>query len=89
MSPLTEGFFIGITTVASVAVSALFLKFWRRSHDPLFLAFSAAFLIEAINRGSLIFMARPNEAVPAYYVVRLISFLIILWGILRKNYERS
>jgi hypothetical protein len=89
MSPLTEGFFIGIITVASLAVSALFLKFWRRSRDSLFLAFGAAFLIEAINRCSLIFMANPHEAVSAYYVVRLVSFLIILWGILRKNYGRS
>lgn len=86
MSLLSEGFFIGVIASASLTVGVLFLKFWRRTRDPLFLAFGSAFIIEALNRILLLFMAHPNEAAPAYYVVRLISFLIILGGILRKNY---
>ena len=87
MSPLAEGFFIGVTVAASLAVSALFFKFWRRARDPLFLAFGAAFLMEAVNRSTLLFMAHPNAATPAYYLLRLVSFLVILMGILRKNLD--
>jgi len=87
MNPLAEGYLIGISAAASLAVSALFLKFWRRSRDQLFLAFSAAFFIETVNRSTLLFVDRPNEATRLYYLVRLISFLIILTGILRKNFD--
>lgn len=89
MNLLAEGYLIGVSAAASLAVSALFFKFWRRTHDLLFLAFSAAFLMEALNRSSLLLVDHPNEGTPLYYVVRLISFLLILAGILRKNYERN
>lgn len=89
MNALSEGFLIGVISVASFTVGILFLKFWRRTRDPLFLAFSAAFLIEALNRVQLLFMSHPNEATAPYYIVRLVSFLVILAGILIKNYERS
>lgn len=85
---LWEGFLIGVIAAASFAIGALFLKYWRRTHDSLFLAFGAAFILEALNQVALLFMEHPNEGNPWYYVVRLISFLVILAGILRKNYGR-
>lgn len=88
MSLLTEGFLIGFTACASAAVGVLFLKYWRRTHDQLFAAFGAAFLIEGVNRLWLLTQAHPNDANPGYYVVRLFSFLLILGGILTKNYGR-
>lgn len=89
MNPLREGFLIGVIAAASFTAGMLFLKFWRRTRDPLFLAFSASFVIEALNRIQLLFMAHPNEATSPYYFVRLISFLLILAGIFLKNCERS
>lgn len=86
MSLLTEGFLIGVLSTASTAIGVLFLKYWRRTQDQLFLAFGAAFLIDGLNRIWLLTQAHPNEASPAYYIVRLFSFLIILAGILRKNF---
>lgn len=88
MTHTTEGFLIGVIATASFTVGVLFLKYWRRSHDQLFLAFGAAFLIESCDRLSLLFMDRPSEGNPWYFTVRLFSFLIILAGILRKNYGR-
>ena len=88
MTQIIEGFLIGTIATASFAIGVLFLKYWRRSGDPLFLAFGAAFLIETFNRLTLLFMSRPNEGNPWYFMVRLFSFLIILGGILRKNYGR-
>lgn len=88
MNLIGEGFLIGVIAASSFTVGVLFLKYWRRTRDLLFLAFGIAFLIEAVNRIPLLFMAHPNEASPWYYIVRLISFLMILAGILTKNFER-
>jgi len=49
-------------------------------------AFAVAFLIEGVNRIAVLEVERPNEGSPWTYVVRLIAFLIILAGILNKNY---
>lgn len=89
MTLLSEGFLMGVNTTASVAVGIIFLKYWRRTRDQLFLAFAAAFLIEGLNRMWLLGQDHPNDATPGYYLIRLFSFLIILAGIIRKNYDRS
>lgn len=86
MSLLVEGFLMGVIAAASAAVGVLFFKYWRRTRDQLFLAFGAAFLIEGLNRTWLLTQTHPNEGTPGYYLVRLFSFLLILAGILRKNY---
>jgi len=89
MKLLTEGFLIGVIAIASLTIGLMFLKYWRRTHDALFLAFGAAFIIDAANRVTLLFMSSPSEANPVFYMIRFVSFLIILAGILRKNYGRG
>lgn len=86
MSLLIEGFLMGVVATASAATGVLFLKYWRRTRDELFMAFGAAFLIEGVNRVWLLTQSHPNDATPGYYLIRLFSFLLILAGILRKNY---
>lgn len=86
MTLLGEGFLMGVIATASVATGVLFLKYWRKTRDSLFLCFGAAFLLEGFNRVWLLTQSHPNDASPGYYLVRLFSFLIILAGILRKNY---
>jgi len=88
MTPLAEGFLLGIIATASAAIGVLFFKYWRRTRDPLFLSFGAAFLIDGFNQVWLLAQPHPNNANPGYYLIRLFSFLIILAGILRKNYGR-
>ena len=88
MSQIALGFLIGVIATACFAIASLFFKYWRRTGDVLFLAFAVAFFIEAVNRIPLLFMQHPNDASPWYYVVRFISYLIILAAILKKNYER-
>lgn len=86
---MLEGFLLGIIVTASLTAAAFFLKFWRASRDPLFLAFALAFLIEGVNRIGFLLVERPNEGSPAIYVVRLLAFLLILAAILRKNRRRG
>ncbi len=77
---------LGVIATTSITAAVFFLRFWRRTHDSLFLAFAVAFLIEGVNRIAVLEVDRPNEGSPWTYVVRLIAFLIILAGILNKNY---
>lgn len=86
MNQISLGFLIGVIATASFAAGCLFLKYWKRTRDTLFLAFALAFFIEAFNRVPLLFSQHPNEGSPGYYLVRLVSFLIILGGIVKKNY---
>jgi uncharacterized membrane protein HdeD (DUF308 family) len=81
-----EAFLLGVIATASITASVFFLKFWKRTHDLLFLAFAVAFLIEGINRVATLLSPHPSEGSPWTYIVRLFAFLIILAGILHKNW---
>lgn len=83
---MVEGFLLGVIAVSSLIAGVFFLKFWRATRDSFFLAFAAAFIIEGLNRCSVLFLEKPNEGSPWIYLVRLLSFLLILWAILKKNY---
>ena len=83
-----QGFLLGVIATTSLIAAAFFLKFWRQTRDALFLAFSAAFLIEGINRASVLFIERPDEGHPSIYIVRFLAFLLILVAIVNKNRRR-
>ncbi|HWF40413.1 MAG TPA: DUF5985 family protein [Candidatus Acidoferrales bacterium] len=82
-------FLLGVIAMASLISAVFFVKFWRGTHDLLFLAFAAFFLIEAGNRVALSFFAKPNEGSPWVYILRLLGLLLILAAILHKNYGGS
>lgn len=89
MITTVEAFLLGVVTTAFLTTGMFFFVYWRRSRDSLFLSFAVAFAMEAFNDASLLGSPHPNDANRWYYIVRLISFLIILAGILKKNYERT
>jgi hypothetical protein len=82
---MLEGFLLGIIVAASLTASAFFFKFWRQTHDKLFLGFCAAFAIEGINRVGFVFVPHPEEGNPTLYTIRLFSYLLILAAIVNKN----
>ncbi|HWR17282.1 MAG TPA: DUF5985 family protein [Terriglobales bacterium] len=81
-----ESFLLGVVATASFTAAMFFLKFWKQTHDQLFLAFAIAFAIEGFNRCAILMLDKPNEGSPLIYVVRLFAFLLILGAILKKNY---
>lgn len=89
MNPLIEGFLLGVIATSSLIAALFFFAYWRRSRDILFLAFAVAFCMEGLNHATLLGAHHPNEAGPWYYLVRLVAFLIILAGIMKKNYGRG
>lgn len=86
---MLEAFLLGIIVTASLVTAAFFFRFWRKTRDPLFLAFAAAFTIEGVNRMAFLAIAHPNEGSPAIYLVRLAAFLLILVAIIAKNRKAS
>jgi hypothetical protein len=86
---MLEGFLLGIIFTCSLAASAYFFKFYRRTGDILFLAFAIAFAVEGFNRIGFLLVSKPNEGSPTIYIVRLLAFLLILAAILWKNRSRE
>lgn len=86
---MIEAFLLGVVFVTSVAAGLFFLKFWRKTREPLFLAFAVAFTVEGVNRLGFLFLAVPNEGSLSIYLVRLAAFLLILATILLRKRSRE
>lgn len=62
-----------------------FLRYWRSSRDRFFLFFMLSFWIEAVNRVAMVLTSSWNEDAPLHYLVRLLSFALIVIAIWDKN----
>lgn len=82
--------FLAGMIVAGFALAGLFfLKFWKRTREELFLAFTAAFWLLGITQALLTFSDVPVEERTWLYLLRLTAFLLILGAIWRKNTRRA
>jgi hypothetical protein len=79
---------LGGISVASLIAGLYFLRFWKTTGDRFFLFFAISFFVEGVNRAALGLTEHPNEATPFFYLVRLLSFALILVAILDKNRAR-
>ena len=86
---MQKSFLLGVIAMAALTSGLFFLKFWRRTRDPLFLAFAVSFFIDAGNRTVVLNLPNPSEASPWTYIVRLLSFAIILAAVVQKNYGKK
>lgn len=78
-------FLSGAVTFGFLLASLFFLRFWKRTHDGLFLAFAAAFLLLGVGQGLLALANIPVEERSWLYLFRLAAFGLILIAIIRKN----
>ena len=76
---------LGAIAMGSVVAGIFFLRSWKKTGDRLFLFFAISFFVEGANRFGLGLTANPNEADPLVYIVRFVSFLLIIIGIVDKN----
>ena len=81
-------FLQGGTMLASLGVALFFVRYWRRSGDRLFLAFSLAFLVFAVNRVLLSVLEEESEARTYVYLLRALAFLLIALAVVDKNLQR-
>jgi hypothetical protein len=79
---------IGAIAMASLVAGLFFLRFWRGTGDRFFLLFAASFLLEAANRLQTGLLASWNEDAPANFVLRLVSYLLIIVAVWDKNRHR-
>jgi uncharacterized membrane protein HdeD (DUF308 family) len=82
---MIDGFLLGVIATASITAGVFFLRFWRDTRDTFFLSFAVSFIIEGLNRSAVLLLEKPNEGSPWTHAVRLLSSLLILAAILRKN----
>jgi hypothetical protein len=78
-------FLSGAVTFGFVVAGLFFLRFWRRTKDPLFLAFAIAFWLLGLAQGLLALADIPVEERSWVFLFRLAAFALILAAIVRKN----
>jgi uncharacterized membrane protein HdeD (DUF308 family) len=76
---------LGAIAMGNLIIGLFFLRFWKKTHDRFFLFFAVAFTLEGINRIVLGLKFESNEYEPFIYLVRLLSFVLILIAIIDKN----
>lgn len=80
---------IGAIAALSFVIGCFFLRFWRVTRDRFFLLFGLSFWIEAFNRVLQGAVPAWREDMPAYYLVRLLAYGLILYAIIDKNRRRD
>jgi len=76
---------IGAIAAASFAAGLFFFRFWWTTRDRFFLLFALSFWIEGVNRVLLYEWAGLDDDAPVYYVIRLLTYGLILAAIIAKN----
>ena len=83
--PFVNTFLAGMVTAGFLAAGLHFARFWSRSRDFLFLAFTAAFWLLALNEALIALMSGPHNGQSWFYMLRVAAFLIIAVAIVLKN----
>lgn len=78
-------FLSGAVVMGFALAGLFFLRFWKKTHDELFLAFTLAFWLLGLCQGLLSFSVVPAEERSWLYLLRLMAFATILTAIWRKN----
>ena len=78
---------LGAIAMGFLVAGLFFLRYWHSTRDRFFLFFTLSFLIESANRLNMGLNDAWNEGDPSYFVVRLVSFGLILFAIWDKNHS--
>lgn len=78
-------FLAGAVVMGFWLAGLFFLRFWKKTHDELFLAFTLAFWLLGLGQALLTFSNVPVEERSGLYLIRLAAFMLILGAIWRKN----
>ena len=83
--PALGMFLGGMVTAGFLAGGLFFARFWVRSRDSLFLTFSAAFWLLALNQALVSLVNQPEANEVWLYLLRVAAFALIAVAIVRKN----
>jgi hypothetical protein len=82
---MLDAFLGGAVTMGFAVAALLFLKFWRRTREAVFVAFSASFLLLGVTQALLILAEVPLEERSWLYLLRLAAFVLILGALWWQN----
>lgn len=83
--PNFDNFLLGFIVACSLVAGLFFLRFYRATRDPLFLAFLIFFVVQGCTNAAILELPQPNLGTPMIFLVRLLSVLVVLVAILWKN----
>jgi uncharacterized protein DUF5985 len=84
MTPLTH-VLLGAVIMGDLIAGLFFVRFWKRTGDRFFLFFAASFVAIAVSRVVVDEGIPPFGYEPFGYMIRILSYLFIIAGILYKN----
>jgi hypothetical protein len=70
---------------AALVVALVFLRFWRRTGERLFVYFAGAFSLLALSWYLLALINPAEEGRPYIYSLRLVAFTLIILAVVQKN----
>lgn len=76
---------LGAIAMGSLVAAMFFFRFWQSSGDRFFMFFAISFALEGLSRILLGLTGGLGEDLPLYYLIRLVSYALILWAIWEKN----
>ena len=80
-----QHFLSGALTLCFITIGLFFIRFWSTTRDQLFLIFGVAFALLASERIILILTSIEDETRTYVYLIRLVAFSLIIYGIIQKN----
>ena len=78
-------FLLGYIAAASAVAALFFLRFWKETHDFLFVAFAVFFIVQGIAPAVTLFAQEPNLVNGWVNALWLLAVLMVTGAILRKN----
>lgn len=86
---MMDQFVQGAVVMGFAVASLLFLSYWRRTRQSLFLTFAASFFLLAVNYLWLAVTLIPVEERSPLFLIRLLAFVLIIVGIVQSNRRPS
>ena len=82
---MIEDFLGGAISMGFAVAALFFLKFWRKTREGLFLAFSGSFMLLAVTQALLTLGGIPTEERSLLYLLRLMAFLLLIGAMVWQN----
>lgn len=86
---MVNDFLAGAIVMGLVVAALMFLRFWKRTREGLFLAFSGSFLLLGVTQALLTLGNFHDEERSWLYLLRLAAFLLILFAMGWQNWGRT
>jgi hypothetical protein len=84
-----DSMLLGAIATASIVIALFFLRFWRSTGDRFFLFFALSFTLDGLDRLFFSAAGLADAEHPAYYLLRLVAYGLIVFAILDKNRPRK